>query len=91
MILTSRAKCIIRWGSILSISLIYIATILISVLDYGITKKYTDILNAKTITVEGCNAVIFDFEQYYFWLINVSLFGYIISTVMIILVFKKVR
>lgn len=91
MILTSRSKCIIRWGSILSISFIYIATVLISVLDYGITKKYTDILNEKTITVEGCNAVVSDFEQYYSWLVNVSLFGYIISTVLIILIFKKIR
>lgn len=91
MILTSRSKCIIRWGSILSISVIYIATVLVSVLDYGITKKYTDILNDKTITVEACNAVVSDFDQYYSWLINVSLFGYIISTVLIILIFKKVR
>jgi len=64
---------------------------LVNVLDYGITRKYTDILNEKTITIEACNAVVADFEQYYDRLIDVSLFGYIISTVLILIIFKKVR
>ncbi len=91
MTLTSRTKCFIRWGSIITISFLYIASILVNVLDYGITRKYTDILNEKTITIEACNAVVADFEQYYDRLIDVSLFGYIISTVLILIIFKKVR
>lgn len=91
MTLTSRTKCFIRWGSIITISFLYIASILFNVLDYGITRKYTDILNEKTITIEACNAVVADFEQYYDRLIDVSLFGYIISTVLILIIFKKVR
>lgn len=91
MTLTSRTKSFIRWGSIITISFLYIASILVNVLDYGITRKYTDILNEKTITIEACNAVVADFEQYYDRLIDVSLFGYIISTVLILIIFKKVR
>lgn len=91
MRLTIRTKFFIRWGSISTIFLIYIASILVNVLDYGITRKYTEILNEKTITIEACNAVITDFEQYYDGLINISLFGYVISTVLILLIFKKVR
>lgn len=91
MTLTSRTKCFFRWGSIITISFLYIASILVNVLDYGITRKYTDILNEKTITIEACNAVVADFEQYYDRLIDVSLFGYIISTVLILIIFKKVR
>ncbi len=91
MTLTNKTKCFIRWGSIITISFLYIASILVNVLDYGITRKYTDILNEKTITIEACNAVVADFEQYYDRLIDVSLFGYIISTVLILLIFKKVR
>lgn len=91
MTLTSRTKCFIRWGSIITISFLYIASILVNVLDYGITRKYTDILNEKTITIEACYAVVADFEQYYDRLIDVSLFGYIISTVLILIIFKKVR
>lgn len=91
MTLTSRTKCFIRWGSIITISFLYIVSILVNVLDYGITRKYTDILNEKTITIEACNAVVADFEQYYDRLIDVSLFGYIISTVLILIIFKKVR
>lgn len=91
MTLTSRTKCFIRWGSIITIFFLYIASILVNVLDYGITRKYTDILNEKTITIEACNAVVADFEQYYDRLIDVSFFGYIISTVLILLIFKKVR
>ncbi len=91
MTLTSKTKCFIRWGSIITISFLYIASILVSVLDYGITRKYTDILNEKTITIEACNAVVAEFDQYYDRLIDVSLFGYIISTVLILLIFKKVR
>jgi len=89
--MTNRTKCFIRWGSIITISFLYIASILVNVLDYGITRKYTDILNEKTITIEACNAVVADFEQYYDRLIDVSLFGYIISTVLILIIFKKVR
>ncbi len=89
--MTNRTKCFIRWGSIITISFLYIASILVNVLDYGITRKYTDILNEKTITIEACNAVGADFEQYYDRLIDVSLFGYIISTVLILIIFKKVR
>lgn len=91
MTLKSRAKCFIRWGSIITISFLYIVSILVNVLDYGITRKYTDILNEKTITIEACNAVIAEFDQYYDKLINVALFGYVISTVLILLIFKKVR
>ena len=91
MTLTSRTKCFIRWGSIITISFLYIASILVNVLDYGITRKYTDILNEKTITIEACNAVVAEFDQYYDRLIDVSLFGYVISTVLILLIFKKVR
>lgn len=91
MILTSRTKCFIRWGSIIMISFLYMASILVIVLDYGITKKYNDILNDKTITIEACNAVVAEFDQYYDRLINISLFGYTISTVLILLIFKKVR
>jgi hypothetical protein len=91
MILTSRTKCFIRWGSIITISFLYIASILVNVLDYGITRKYTDILNEKTITIEACNAVVAEFDQYYEKLIDVSLFGYVISTALILLIFKKVR
>lgn len=91
MTLTNRTKFIIRWGSIVTISFLYIASILVSVLDYGITRKYTDILNEKTITIEACNAVVTEFDQYYDKLIDVSLFGYVVSTVLILLIFKKVR
>lgn len=91
MTLTNRTKCFIRWGSIITISFLYIASILVNVLDYGITRKYTDILNEKTITIEACNAVVAEFDQYYDRLIDVSLFGYVISTVLILLIFKKVR
>ncbi|MDM6889387.1 hypothetical protein QUG40_12135, partial [Enterobacter cloacae] len=65
--------------------------ILVIVLDYGITRKYTDILNEKTITIEACNAVVAEFDQYYDRLIHVSLFGYVVTTVLILLIFKKVR
>jgi hypothetical protein len=64
---------------------------LVNVLDYGITRKYTDILNEKTITIEACNAVVAELDQYYDKLIEVSLFGYAISTVLILLIFKKMR
>lgn len=91
MTLTSRTKCFIRWGSIITISFLYIASILVNVLDYGITRKYTDILNEKTITIEACNAVVAEFDQYYDRLIDVSLYGYFVSTVLILLIFMKVR
>lgn len=91
MTLTSRTKCFIRWGSIITISFLYIASILVNVLDYGITRKYTDILNEKTITIEACNAVVAEFDQYYDRLIDVSLYGYFVSTVLILLIFIKVR
>lgn len=91
MNLTSRTKCFIRWGSIITISFLYIASILVNVLDYGITRKYTDILNEKTITIEACNAVVAEFDQYYDRLIDVSLYGYFVSTVLILLIFMKVR
>jgi hypothetical protein len=91
MTLTSSTKTILRWGGIITTSLIYLASVLVSVLDYGITRKYTDILNDKAITVEACNAVVTEFDQYYGRLIDVSLFGYIISTVLILIIFKKVR
>jgi hypothetical protein len=91
MTLTSRTKCFIRWGSIITISFLYIASILVNVLDYGITRKYTDILNEKTITIEACNAVVTEFDQYYDRLIDVSLYGYFVSTVLILLIFMKVR
>lgn len=91
MTLTSRSKCFVRWGSIITISFLYIASILISVLDYGITRKYTDILSEKTITIKACNAVVAEFDLYYEKLFDVSLFGYVISTVLILLIFKKVR
>ena len=91
MTLTSRTKFIIRWGSIITISFVYIASILVIILDYGITKKYTDILNEKTITIEACNAVVAEFDRYYDRVIDVSLFGYVISTVFILLIFKKMR
>lgn len=91
MKLTSRTKCFIRWGSIITISFLYIASILVNVLDYGITRKYTDILNEKTITIEACNAVVAEFDQYYDRLIDVSLYGYFVSTVLILLIFMKVR
>lgn len=81
----------IRWVSIITVSLFYIASVLVSVLDYGITRKYADILNDKTITIEACNAVIIEFEWYYDKLIDIALFGYIISTVLILLIFRKVR
>ncbi len=91
MTLKSRTKCFIRWGSIITISFLYITSILVNVLDYGITRKYTDILNEKTITIEACNAVVAEFDQYYDRLIDLSLFGYFVSTVLILLIFKKVR
>lgn len=91
MTLTSRAKFLIRWGSIITIFFLYISYTLVNVLDYGITRKYTEILNEKTITIEACNAVVAEFDQYYDRLIDVSLFGYIISIVLILLIFKKVR
>lgn len=91
MTLTSRTKFLIRWGSIITIFFLYISYVLVNVLDYGITRKYTEILNEKTITIEACNAVVAEFDQYYDRLIDVSLFGYIISIVLILLIFKKVR
>ena len=91
MTLTSRTKFFVRWGCIITISFIYIASVLVSVLDYGITRKYTDILNDKTITIEACNAVVNEFERYYDKLIDIALFGYIISAVLILLIFRKVR
>lgn len=91
MTLKSRTTCFIRWGSIITISFIYIASILVNVLDYGIARKYTDILNEKTITIKACNAVVAEFDQYYNRLIDVSLYGYLVSTVLILLIFKKVR
>lgn len=81
----------IRWVSIITISFIYIVSVLVSVLDYGITRKYADILNDKTITIEACNAVVTEFERYYDKLIDIALFGYIISTVLILLIFRNVR
>jgi hypothetical protein len=54
-------------------------------------RKHADILNEKTISIEACNAVVAEFDQYYDRLIDVALFGYIISTLLILLIFKKVR
>jgi len=65
--------------------------VLVSILDYGITRKYTDILNDETITIKACNAVVTEFERYYDKLIDIALFGYIISTLLILLIFRKVR
>lgn len=45
----------IRRITIITASLFYIASVLVNVLDYGITRKYTDILNDKTITDEFQN------------------------------------
>lgn len=59
--------------------------------DVLMNGEQVNILNEKTITIEACNAVGADFEQYYDRLIDVSLFGYIISTVLILIIFKKVR
>jgi len=78
-------------GSINAVSFSYIASILVIVLDYGITRKYTDILNEKAITIEAYNAVVAEFDQYYDRLIDVSLFGYVVSTVLSLLIFKKMR
>jgi hypothetical protein len=49
------------------------------------------VLNEKTISIEACNAVVAEFDQYYDRLIDVALFGYIISTLLILFIFKKVR
>jgi hypothetical protein len=54
-------------------------------------RKHADILNEKTISIEACNAVVAEFDQYYDRLIDVALFGYIISTLLILFIFKKVR
>ena len=77
--------------SIITIAFIYIVSVLVSVLDYGITRKYADIFNDKTITIEACNTVVTEFERYYDKLIDIALFGYIISTLLILLIFRKVR
>lgn len=89
--MTNRTKFFIRWGSIITISFLYIASILVNVLDYGIARKYTDILNEKTITIEACNAVVADFDEYYGRLVEISLFGNIISIILILIIFKIVR
>lgn len=81
----------VRWVSIITVSLFYITSVLVSVMDYGITRKYADILNDKTITIKFCNAVVTEFEWHYNKLIDIALFGYIISTVLILLIFRKVR
>ncbi|MCG8709341.1 hypothetical protein JHU04_002586 [Brenneria sp. 4F2] len=91
MSLTSRTKCFIRRGSIIAILFIYIGVIFVNVLGYGITRKYTDILNGKTITIEACNAVVAEFDEYYDSLLVISLPGYLISTLLILIIFKKVR
>jgi len=91
MILTSKRKSCIRWGCIIVTSLLYIGTLLVNILDFGLTKKYQDILFEKTITIKACNAVVDSFEQYYEQLINISFFGYIVAITLTLLIFKKVR
>lgn len=87
----NRKTYIIRWLLIILIFMSYILLVVMEIMSYGVAKKYTEILKQKTITIEACNAVVYDFEQHFNNLVTISFFGYIISMILILLVFRRVR
>ena len=42
IVMTNRTKFFIQWGSIITISFLYIASILVNVLDYGMAIVWID-------------------------------------------------
>ncbi|KKI44969.1 hypothetical protein EAE69_06460 [Hafnia alvei ATCC 13337] len=84
-------KGLLRWGSIFLIMITYICALALIIMDYGVTLKYGGIDPHEQVTAVRCNSIIDQISISFVELTYIAFFGYLISIVLILLVFKKVR
>lgn len=89
--LSTRTKGVLRWGGIILTMLIYMGWVMATALDYGIMGTYAEVMNDGTMSAEACNSLMNDFDGHFSTLVSVSLAGYLVSTVVILIIFRKVR
>lgn len=56
--MTSRTKAILRWGGITLVFAIYSLTLMIPVLDFGLTRKYNGPPSTGQMEARLCEAII---------------------------------
>jgi hypothetical protein len=89
--MTSRTKAILRWGGITLVFAIYSLTLMIPVLDFGLTRKYNGPPSTGQMEARLCEAIIDDLSRLVDNLLITAFVGSAICLVLALLIFKKVR
>lgn len=89
--MTSRTKAILRWGGIGLVFAIYSITLMIPVLDFGLTRKYNGPPSTGQMEARLCEAIIDDLSRSVDNLLITAFVGSAVCLVLALLIFKKVR
>lgn len=85
-------KGLLRWSGISLIITTYMFILGLFIMGYGVTLKYSDILQSdEQVTTAGCNAIVDNLSISFAAIAYVAFFGYLISIALILLIYKKVR
>jgi len=91
MTLTNRAKTLLRWGGIGLVFTIYSLALMITVLDFGLTRKYNAPPSTGNMEARLCEAITDDLSRSVDNLLITAFVGSAICLVLVLLIFKKVR
>ncbi|AOR60792.1 hypothetical protein C5E22_00230 [Pectobacterium parmentieri] len=91
MMLTSKCKAFIRWGSIFLVSFFYLISIAIFSFGHVHDKERMVFLSDKTVSVEYHFAILADMQESMNSMYLATLIGFPISVILIMIIFKKVR
>ncbi|MFP1926783.1 hypothetical protein [Lonsdalea quercina] len=91
MMLTTKCKALIRWGSILLVSFFYFISIALVSFGHVQDKERMVFLSDKTVSVEYHFAILADMRESMDSMRSVVLIGFPISVILILIIFKKIR
>lgn len=91
MTLTGKTKAILRWGGIALVFAIYSISLMIPVLDFGLTRKYNGPPSTGEMETRLCEAIIDDLSRSVDNLLITAFVGSSICLVIVLFIFKKVR
>lgn len=92
MMLTSKAKAIIRWMGICLVALSYYAWLGLAILSFGhIDEKESMRLSEKVVTEGYHQAIVKSIYHAADNVIEVASIGFPIAVILILIIFKKIR
>ena len=89
--MTNRAKAILRWGGVALVFAIYSIALMITLLDFGLTRKYSGPPSTGQMEARLCETIINDLLRSVDNLLITAFFGSVICLILVLIIFKKVR